>query len=93
MTSERLATEIKATVDKINITSNASLMTAYDKELQLLSLKASLCMLLEQFTAQIDRERRDISTQKEKAHIVNLYAKTLDLVDVETLRGRRAIAA
>lgn len=92
-TAEQCAASIKETVGRIEITENASVMTASDKMNQLQMLYFALDLTLTDFCEKVDKERREAKTQREESYINSLFVKTLDLVDVERMPARRQIAA
>ena len=93
VSAEKCAAYIQDTLQKIELTENASLMRNDEKITKLKALYILLDLWIEQFQKKIDQDRSNVSNRGEQASVEHLFVRTLDMIDVERLPGRRMIAA
>lgn len=92
MTLEQLAAEVQKNANQISHIQAATTMTEHERHNSILGLRVCLNAVLSQFVMQMDETRKDVTDRLEEEYLKKLFLKTIDVVDVEMLPGRRTIA-
>ena len=93
MTSEKLAAQVKDIAGKLSAIQSARLAPEHERKMTEAALYLCLDTVLTQFAVQVDADRKTMKTQRDEVYLKSLYVRTLDLVDVGCLPGKRTIAA